>query len=93
MLDWTDPTSPPPGAVSAVVVDLDSLAWTPPQAVGAISAFGTLGSTPVLLITIYPYAPDGLAAGDRVAYLQPPFGPDEFVIRVRSLLDRQPANL
>jgi hypothetical protein len=93
VLDWTDPASPPRRPASALVIDLDSLGWTPSLAAHVITAFACLAATPVLMITIYPYEPDGLASGRRLAVLQPPFGPDAFVACVHSLLDEQPAHL
>src|SRR6266508_6946166 len=77
VLEWTNPAGPPPAGVGAVVVDLDSLGWTPPAAVGAISAVGVPNATPLLLITVYPFEPNGVGAapGRRLGYLQPPFGP------------------
>ena len=87
VVDWDDPTRPPRRVPAAVVADLDSLGWVASEAPGRLSAAGIAPATPVLLISVYPHLPNGLA------YLQPPFGPDELVARVRGLLPSGGAHL
>jgi two-component system KDP operon response regulator KdpE len=95
VLEWADPASASRDEVKAVVVDLDSLGWSPPAAVRAISTVGIGAATPLLLISVYPLEPNGITSDParRLAYLQPPFGPDVLVERVRWLLQDQRTNL
>ena len=86
IVDWRCPSRPPASPPCVVVADLDSLGWDPTTALQRLAEAGLDPATPALLISVYPYEPDGLARGRRLAVLQPPFSSHELTNRVHALI-------